>query len=104
MNRDFTYIDDIVNGLVSSIKHNYDFEIFNLGNSRSEPLMDVVSIIEEKIGKKAIIDFKPMQLGDVKNTFADIKKTTQKLGFSPSTNINVGISQFIDWYLKYNKK
>jgi UDP-glucuronate 4-epimerase len=104
MNRDFTYIDDIISGIVSSIKNNFDLEIFNLGNSSSEPLLDVVSIIEQRIGKKAIIDFKPMQLGDVKNTFADIKKSIHKLGFAPQTNIEAGINQFLDWYLDYNLK
>ena len=104
MKRDFTYIDDIVSGLVSSIKNNYCYEIFNLGNNSSEPLMDVVSIIEQKIGKKAIINFEPMQPGDVKTTYADIKKSKEKLGFTPTTNIKVGINNFLDWYLDYENK
>ena len=66
MKRDFTYIDDIIKGIVSSIENNYNYELFNLGNSNSESLMDVVSIIEERIGKKAIVEYKPMQPGDVK--------------------------------------
>ena len=103
MMRDFTYIDDIINGVVASIKNNYNYEIFNLGNSNSEPLMDVVSILESRIGKKAIVNYEPMQPGDVKNTFADIKKSKIKLGYSPSTNIKEGILNFLDWYLKYAK-
>ena len=78
MKRDFTYIDDIVSGVISSIKNNFNFEIFNLGNNSSEQLMDVVSLIESKIGKSAIINYEPMQLGDVTNTFADIEKSKLK--------------------------
>ena len=102
MNRDFTFIDDIVSGIISSINHNYNCEIFNLGNNKSESLMEIVSIIEKKLNKKAIIQFEPMQLGDVKKTFADIGKAKNKLNFSPKTNVNNGICKFIDWYLDYN--
>ena len=101
MKRDFTYIDDIVSGVISSIENNFNFEIFNLGNNSSEPLMDVVSILESKIGKNAIINYEPMQLGDVVNTFADIEKSKLKLAFSPKTKIKEGISHFLDWYLDY---
>ena len=101
MKRDFTYIDDIVSGVISSIENNFNFEIFNLGNNSSEPLMDIVSLIESKIGKSAIINYEPMQLGDVTNTFADIQKSKLKLAFSPKTKIKEGISHFLDWYLDY---
>ena len=101
MKRDFTYIDDIISGVISSIKNNFNFEIFNLGNKSSEPLMDVVSTLESKIGKTAIINYEPMQLGDVANTFADIEKSKLKLAFSPKTKIKEGISHFLDWYLDY---
>ena len=79
------------------------FEIFNLGNSRTEDLMSVVSIIEKKLGKKALVQFEDMQPGDVKKTFANIDKAKTKLGYSPSININEGISRFLDWYLTYIK-
>ena len=101
MKRDFTYIDDIISGVISSIKNNFNFEIFNLGNNCSEPLMDVVSILESKIGKNAIINYEPMQLGDVVETFADIEKSKLKLAFSPKTKIKEGISYFLEWYLDY---
>ena len=101
MKRDFTYIDDIISGVISSIKNNFNFEIFNLGNNSSEPLMDVVSILESKIGKTAIINYEPMQLGDVANTFADIEKSKLKLAFLPKTKIKEGISYFLEWYLDY---
>ena len=77
MMRDFTYIDDIVNGIVSAIDKNYNYEIFNLGNNRSENLMDIVHLLEKGLGKKAKIEFKPMQPGDVEKTYADIKKSKE---------------------------
>jgi UDP-glucuronate 4-epimerase len=103
MNRDFTYISDIINGILSSIENNHNCEIFNLGNNKSENLMDVVSLIEDKIGKKAIIEFQPMQPGDVAKTYADIDKAKNKLGYNPTTNVKDGIGSFIDWYLEYSK-
>ena len=104
MKRDFTYIDDIVDGLVSAIKNNYSLEIFNLGNSRSEDLMDVVSILEKKLNTKAIIEYEGMQPGDVKKTFADIKKANEKLNYNPKVNIESGIENFIEWFLDYKIK
>jgi UDP-glucuronate 4-epimerase len=101
MKRDFTYVADIVDGIISSIEKNHRCEVFNLGNNKSENLMDVVSLIEKKIGKKAIIEFETMQPGDVEKTHADIDKAKSKLGFLPKTNIEDGIGNFIDWYLEY---
>ena len=103
MKRDFTFIDDIIDGIISSIKNNYDCEVFNLGNNKSVNLMDVVSFIEKKIGKKAIVEFEPIQPGDVEKTFADIDKAKRKLGYNPNTNVEEGIGNFIDWYLEYSK-
>jgi UDP-glucuronate 4-epimerase len=106
MKRDFTYIDDIIAGVRASIDANYECEIFNLGNNKSEQLMDMVSLIEKELGKSAQIDFLPMQPGDVKESFADIDYTSKKLLFSPKTSIEVGIPNFINWYKEYyeNKK
>ena len=104
MKRDFTYINDIVDGIISSIKKNYDCEIFNLGNSRSEDLMDVVSIIEDNLGLKARVEFESLQPGDVKNTFADISSSIEKLEFNPKTNISEGITSFIEWYKNYKDR
>ena len=103
MNRDFTYIDDIIAGILSSIDNNYKCEIFNLGNNKSENLMDLISLIEDKIGKKAIIDFEPMQPGDVTSTCADISYSKEKLNYYPVTSIADGIPKFIEWYKKYKK-
>ena len=101
MKRDFTYIDDIIKGTRSAIKKNYKCEIFNLGNSKSESLMDLIGIIETNLGKKAQIEYLPLQPGDVKESLADIKKSTEKLGYKPITTINKGIPQFIQWYKEY---
>ena len=101
MKRDFTYINDIIDGTKVAIKKNYKCEIFNLGNNKSEKLMDMISIIEKELGIKAVIDFQPMQPGDVKESFADIEYSKEKLGFSPKTSIDEGIPNFIDWYNNY---
>ena len=101
MKRDFTYIDDIIRGTRSAIEKNYKCEIFNLGNSKSESLMELIDIIEKNLGKKAQIEYLPMQPGDVKESLADIKKSTEKLGYKPITTINKGIPQFIKWYKEY---
>ena len=101
MKRDFTYIDDVIKGTRSAIEKNYKCEIFNLGNSKSESLMDLIGIIEKNLGKKAQIEYLPMQPGDVKESLADIKKSTEKLGYKPITTINKGIPQFIKWYKEY---
>ena len=101
MKRDFTYIDDIIRGTRSAIKKNYKCEIFNLGNSKSENLMKLIGIIEENLGKKAQIEYLPMQPGDVNESLADIKKSTEKLGYKPITTINKGIPEFTKWYKEY---
>jgi UDP-glucuronate 4-epimerase len=101
MKRDFTYIDDIIKGTRSSIEKNYKSEVFNLGNNKSEQLMDMIGLLEKELGKKAKIDFQPIQPGDVKESFADIKSSGQKLDYVPKTTINDGIPRFIQWYKEY---
>ena len=102
MQRDFTYIDDIISGTRSAIDNNYKCKIFNLGNHKSEELMDVVHLIEENLGKKAVIDFQPMQPGDVPESFADIEESIEMLGYKPTTNVDVGIKKFVEWYKGYH--
>jgi len=104
MKRDFTYIDDIINGIMASIEKNYKREIFNLGNNRSEDLMDIISIIENYLGKKANIVLTDIQPGDVKKTFADIEYSKKYLNYIPKTTIFNGVPKFIDWYLNYMDK
>ena len=101
MRRDFTYIDDIISGTKAAIDKNYKCEVFNLGNHRSEELMDVVQLIEENLRKKAEINYQPMQLGDVKESYADIKKSNEMLRYEPTTNVDVGIKKFVEWYHTY---
>ena len=101
MKRDFTFIEDIISGIESSIEKNYKCEIFNLGNNKSEKLMDIVHLIEKNLNKKAIIEFLPMQPGDVRESFADIDYTKQKLNYNPKTSVEQGIPQFIEWYKEY---
>ena len=103
MKRDFTYIDDIVSGTRAAIENCHACEVFNLGNHRSEQLMDVVRLIENNIGKKADIDYLPMQLGDVPESFADITASKEKLRFEPTVNIERGIKNFINWYKEYHR-
>lgn len=100
MKRDFTYIDDIVNGVKGSIfSQNLDqYEIFNLGNNRTEQLMDMISFIEKELGIEAKKEMLPMQAGDVPETFADVEKARKKLNYEPTTPISIGIPKFISWF------
>tara|TARA_B100000287_G_C20581884_1_gene760679 strand:- start:183 stop:1136 length:954 start_codon:yes stop_codon:yes gene_type:complete len=101
MERDFTYVDDVIMGIRSSIDNNYDHEIFNLGNNKSENVKSVIKIIENYIGKKAEIHFKEIQPGEIKSTCADIDYTIEKLDYNPRVTIKEGIPKFIDWYNSY---
>ena len=115
MRRDFTYIDDIVRGVVACLDDppEDDGEIkaggsvaphalYNIGNSRSEDLMRVVQLLEDATGKKALLDPKPMQVGDVKDTFADISAIERDHGFVPTTSIDEGVPRFVSWYRDYH--
>jgi len=104
MKRDFTYIDDIVFGVLAALDNPpIGHQLYNLGNHQSEPLMRFIEVIENSVGKKALIDFRPMQLGDVKETYANIKESRNDLGFEPTVSIDKGIPLFVDWYRKYHK-
>lgn len=106
MQRDFTFIDDIVAGLVASMDvDGLDrYEVFNLGNHNSENLMDVVAELEKNLGKEAIKEFLPMQPGDVKATYANIDASREKLGFDPKTKMSEGVQEFINWFREYKGK
>lgn len=103
MQRDFTYVDDIVSGIVLSIDKNYPEEIFNLGCGQTEELMDYIRIAEETIGKKAEFEFLPMQKGDALKSAADISKAKKMLGYEPKTQIKDGVPKFVAWYREYYK-
>jgi UDP-glucuronate 4-epimerase len=100
MERNFTYIDDIVDGIIRTLNTPQPYELYNIGNSRAEKLLTFIENIERCVGRKAILEFLPMQPGDVKTTIADISKIA-KLGYSPKTNIPEGISRFVKWYRDY---
>lgn len=108
LSRDFTYIDDIVSGIVSSLmvlpKEIPNADIYNIGNSQPVLLMDFISIMEDCLGKKAIKDYLPMQAGDVKITYADTTKIQKIIDYIPNTDLNKGVSIFIDWYNQYYLK
>lgn len=100
MIRNFTYVDDIVDGIIRVLNNPLPFEIYNIGNSRAETLLDFINEIEKNLGKKAIRKYLPLQPGDVPNTIADIEKI-KRLGYEPKTNIDVGIKNFITWFNNY---
>lgn len=104
MKRDFTYIDDIVDGVKSAIDKNYKCEVFNLGNNKSENLLDLVRIIEDELGKKATIEYFPLQDGDVLVTHADIDDSKNKLGYNPEIDLSIGINRYVDWFKNYKGK
>ena len=116
MRRDFTYIDDIVDGILACLDSppaddgamkaggsHAPHAIYNIGNSRSEDLMRVVDLLERAAGKKALVDPQPMQPGDVKDTFADISAIERDHGFKPTTTIDEGVPLFVDWYRDYHR-
>jgi len=100
--RDYTYIDDIIDGIIGAVKKLHGFEIINIGNSYGVSLTKMINIIEEKLSKIAILKKMPMQAGDVKLTFADISKAKKILGYEPRVNFEIGIANFIKWYIENN--
>lgn len=106
MKRDFTYIDDIVEGTIKILdkKSNQEnFDIFNLGNSRSVNLIDFIRKIEKHLDKKAILNYLPLQSGDVKNTHSDILKANNLLNYIPKVDIEEGVEKLVKWYKAYNR-
>jgi len=98
--RDYTYIDDIIDGLIASIEREFSYEIINLGESRTVTLLELIRLIEKNLNRKAIIQWLPEQPGDVPVTYADINKAKRLLGYNPSVSIEEGIERFVDWFLK----
>lgn len=117
--RDFTYIDDIVGGVIASMDKvaapnpnwNSDkpdpstslapFRLYNIGNEHPVELMDYISILEKKLDKKAKLNLLPLQLGDAPDNWADVEALVQDVGYRPSTTVEVGVGNFVDWYLKH---
>ncbi len=110
MKRDFTFVDDIVAGVCAVLDGpaspgadgTAPHRIYNIGNNRSEPLMRMIRILEQALGVEAIIDFQPMQPGDVRETYADIDAIASDFGYRPTTPINEGIPKFVEWYRSYH--
>ena len=104
MQRDFTYVDDIISGVRGSMfSEGLDpYEVFNLGNHRSEKLLDMIGVIGRELGCEVKMDLLPMQPGDVPATYADIARARAKLGFEPKTPISIGIQHFVKWYRSYH--
>lgn len=98
--RDYTYVTDTVDGIIACTQKQLGFEIFNLGESQTVTLSYLIELLEKELGKKAIIDRQPPQLGDVPITFADVSKARAKLGYHPHIKIEEGIKLFIDWFRK----
>ena len=118
--RDFTYIDDIVEGVIRVLDRpaepgekpqiskdypphlsSYPWRVYNIGNNNPVDLMDFIGILEKALGKTAKKEFLPLQSGDVHNTYADVKDLVEQFHYKPSTNIKEGISQFVNWYKEY---
>jgi UDP-glucuronate 4-epimerase len=97
--RDYTYVDDIIQGVRASMDYSESiYEVINLGESQTIELRELIALIENALGKKAVIDRQPMQPGDVPTTFADISKARRLLGYDPTTKIVDGIPKFVDWF------
>jgi UDP-glucuronate 4-epimerase len=96
--RDYTYIDDIVAGILAVVKKQFEFEIFNLGNNQPVSLNEFIGLLEKITGKKAKINQMGMQPGDVEITYADIEKAQKLLGYEPRTSFKDGLTQFVQWY------
>jgi UDP-glucuronate 4-epimerase len=97
MSRDFTYIDDIIDGTVAAMEKCSGFNIFNLGESRPITVNDLISEIEKALGKKAVKEYVPLQPGDVERTCADVTKAVSELGYNPKTKIENGLAKFVTW-------
>lgn len=104
MYRDFTYIDDTINGILDALKRNYKCSIFNLGSNKQEKLMRVIKIIESELGKKAKIKYLDMQKGDIKSTKANLNISKKRLTYEPKIKLDEGLPKFINWYIDFYKK
>ncbi len=97
MMRDFTYIDDIINGIVAAMKKCEGFHIYNLGESRPISVNDLITELEKALGKKAVREYLSLQPGDAERTFADVTKAVSELGYKPATTIQTGLVKFVQW-------
>jgi len=109
MMRDFTYVDDVVEGVVRCLDRppapgsDVPARVYNIGNNRPEPLLKFIAILEQLLGKEADKRFEPMQPGDVKATYADLTALQRDIGFAPSTTLETGLGKFVSWFRAYHK-
>ena len=106
LKRDFTYIDDIVTGTLAALDRppaNAGHRLYNLGGSRSEEILDVIELFEKALGRKAVIELKPGEPGDMPETAADIDATARDFGWTPKVTVQQGIPLFVDWFKEYNR-
>src|SRR4029077_14996769 len=101
MQRDFTYVDDIVEGTLRVLDKPAGYAIYNIGNHTPVPLLDYIATLEKVFGKKAKLEMKPMQPGDVKATYADTKALKKAVGFAPATPLQAGLERFAEWFKRY---
>lgn len=101
MQRDFTYVDDIVEGTLRVLDRPSPYAIYNIGNHRPVGLLDYIGLMERALGRKAKLEMKPMQPGDVKATFADTRALNEAVGFAPSTPLETGLARFAEWFRQY---
>ena len=108
MRRDFTYVDDIAKGVVKVLdcvpakdSDGLPHRVYNIGNHRSESLLRFIEVLSAALGRKAEMRLLPMQMGDVKETFADIASLSHDYGWAPTTTIDVGLPRFVEWYREY---
>lgn len=106
MYRDFTYIDDIVDGIIKLLENSpvlnnkeLPYKVYNIGNNKPVKLLDFIQAIESAVGKEAVKEYYPMQPGDVYQTYADVSDLINDVGFKPDTSIYEGISKFVKWYI-----
>jgi len=98
--RDYTYIDDIVDGIMACLKKSFGYQVINLGRSDTVALSELISLLEEKLSREAVVNQLPTQPGDVEKTFADISRAGELLGFEPRVSISEGLNRFVAWYLQ----
>lgn len=102
--RDYTFIDDIVSGVVAAVEHPFEYEVINLGNGNPIKLIEFIHILEQVTGKQAQLEYKPLPPGDVPLTHASIEKATQLLSFKPSTDFTTGLTKFVEWFKEHRLK
>ena len=104
MMRDFTYIDDIVDGIIRASDRCGGFHVYNLGESQPVSLNELIALLEEALGTKALINRQPLQPGDVERTYADVTLAQRELGYRPSTELRTGLARFVEWFRGEGKR